>query len=387
MKSSVRTILFASALGLSAASAAQAATAAHRPSSLAVLYTFQGGNDGGRPYGALVRDKTGNLYGTTNEGGGACNCGTVFKLAADGQETILHAFSGGSDGAHPFAGLVRDAHGNFYGTTQDGGAQGKGTVFKVNRRGKETILHSFSGSDGAQPFGGVILDEAANLYGTTQYGGAHNSGVVFKLDPAGTETVLYAFTGGEDGNVPMAELVRDAEGNLYGTTVYGGASKAGVVFKLDPAGKETVLHSFQNLQDGAFPGSGLILDKVGNLYGTAFLAGPYGSGNVFKITASGSQKVLHIFSAPTDGNNPYGRLLLDKQGTLYGTTFFGGTTNDGSVFKVQPDGTESVVHTFDMSDGAYPYAGVIRDRDGNLYGTTEAGGDTRLGVIFKISNP
>ncbi|MFL6688673.1 MAG: choice-of-anchor tandem repeat GloVer-containing protein [Alphaproteobacteria bacterium] len=367
----------------------EASSARHAPASnLVALYTFQGGSDGARPYGALVRDKAGNLYGTTNEGGGACNCGTVFKLTPDGQETILHAFTAGNDGAHPFAGLVRDSHGNFYGTTPEGGAHGSGAVFKVSAKGKESIVYSFSGgADGAQPYGALILGADGSLYGTTQHGGAHNSGTVFKLDFAGKETVLYTFSGGTDGNTPMAELVRDDAGNLYSTTAYGGMSKAGVVFKLDPAGNETVLHSFRNEKDGAFPESGLILDKVGNLYGTAFLAGPYGSGNVFKITVSGKEKVLHLFSMPTDGNGPMARLVKAGDGTLYGTTYYGGISNSGSVFKLEPDGTETVLHSFTMAeDGAYPYAGLIRDKQGNFYGTTEAGGEPRLGVVFKISN-
>jgi uncharacterized repeat protein (TIGR03803 family) len=368
--------------------AAQAAPSAQPPANLVPLYTFQGGDDGARPYGALVRDKAGNLYGTTNEGGGACNSGTVFKLAPTGQETILHRFRGGADGAHPFAGLVRASNGTFYGTTPEGGASNSGTVFKVTAKGKESIVYSFSGgADGAQPNGALITDAEGNLYGTTQHGGAHNSGTVFKLDPAGKETVLYAFTGGTDGNTPMAELVRDDAGNFYSTTVYGGTAKAGVVFKLDPGGNETVLHSFRNEQDGAFPESGLILDKVGNLYGTTFLAGPYGSGNVFKITVSGKEKVLHLFSMPTDGNGPMARLTKGPNGILYGTTYYGGVSNSGSVFQLNSDGTETVLHSFTMAeDGAYPYAGLIRDKQGNLYGTAEAGGEPRLGVVFKISN-
>ncbi len=391
MNTFARTLLLSTALSAACVSAygAEARSLAHAPvSNLVALYTFQGGSDGARPYGALVRDRMGNLYGTTNEGGGACNCGTVFKLTPDGQETILHAFTSGNDGAHPFAGLVRDGHGDFYGTTPEGGAHNSGTVFKVSPKGKESIVYSFSGgADGTQPYGALILDAEGNLYGTTQHGGTHNSGTVFKLDPAGKETVLYTFTGGTDGNTPMAELVRDDAGNLYSTTAYGGTSKAGVVFKLDPAGNETVLHSFRNEKDGAFPESGLILDKVGNLYGTAFLAGPYGSGNVFKITVSGKEKVLHLFSMPTDGNGPMARLVKDGDGTLYGTTYYGGVSNSGSIFKLGPDGTETVLHSFTMAeDGAYPYAGLIRDKEGNFYGTTEAGGEPRLGVVFKISN-
>jgi uncharacterized repeat protein (TIGR03803 family) len=384
-------LLLGTALSVVCVSAygSEASSVRHAPATnLVPLYTFQGGSDGARPYGALVQDKAGNLYGTTNEGGGGCNCGTVFKLTPDGQETILHVFTAGNDGAHPFAGLVRDSRGNFYGTTPEGGAHNSGTVFKVTAKGKESIVYAFSGgADGAQPYGALILDAEGNLYGTTQHGGTHNSGTVFKLDPSGQETVLYAFTGGTDGNTPMAELVRDDAGNFYSTTAYGGTSKAGVVFKLDPAGNETVLHSFQNKRDGAFPESGLILDRVGNIYGTAFLAGPYGSGNVFKITVSGKEKVLHLFSMPTDGNGPTARLVQDRDGTLYGTTYYGGVSNSGSVFRLAPDGTEAVLHSFTMAeDGAYPYAGLIRDKQGNFYGTAEAGGEPRLGVVFKISN-
>ena len=269
-----------------------------------VLYNFTGGADGGGPSAGVVRDTDGNLYGTTAYGGdlSACGghaCGVVFKLDPTGHETVLYSFTGG-DGQTPLADLVRDKNGNLYGTTRDGGAFGYGVVFKVDPTGNETVLYSFTGgADGAHPWAGVVRDENGNLYGTAGGGGAFGHGVVFEVDPTGKETVLYSFTGGTDGGFPYGGLVRDKQGNLYGTTAYGGDQMdpcdglCGVVFKLDPTGKETVLYSFHGGADGADPMAGLFRDKNGNLYGTASSGGDFSGycgifgscGVVFKITA------------------------------------------------------------------------------------------------------
>jgi uncharacterized repeat protein (TIGR03803 family) len=221
-----------------------------------VLYTFTGGTDGGGPQADLIRDKEGNLYGTTAYGGDpSCSpygCGTVFKVDTSGHETVLYSFTAtNGDGANPKAGLIRDAAGNLYGTTTDGGTAGCtgngftgcGTVFKLDINNKESILYSFTGTggDGGNPHAGLILDAAGNLYGTTSYGGFPGAGTVFMLDPSGKETVLYSFTGRLDGGGPYG-LVRDAAGNLYGTTIGGGNPKCGgghgagcgVVFKITP---------------------------------------------------------------------------------------------------------------------------------------------------------
>jgi uncharacterized repeat protein (TIGR03803 family) len=260
-----------------------------------VLYSFTGPPDGSAPGAGLVRDLAGNLYGTTQIGGSstACTqdgCGTVFELSSTGTETVLHSFVGDpTDGWQPLAGLVRDVAGNLYGTASLGGTgscQGgacsfPGVVFKLSPSGTETVLYNFKGgADGGFPAAGLIQDSAGNLYGTTYAGGgASNAGVVFELircdsQPSGYEfKVLYSFTGGADGSQPQAGLVRDGAGNLYGTTVSGGASGVGVVFKLTPTGTYTVLHSFTGGADGGYPLAGLIRDGAGNLYGTTNLGG------------------------------------------------------------------------------------------------------------------
>jgi uncharacterized repeat protein (TIGR03803 family) len=206
--------------------------------------------------------------------------GLVATQSAQAQAfTVLHSFTG-SDGAAPYAGLVRDGMGNLYGTTSAGGAYAHGTVFKLDITGKLTILHSFAGGDGAFPTGRLIRDYKGNLYGTTFDGGISNHGVVFELNPVGQQTMLYRFTGGSDGQYPYAGLLREAGGNLYGTTLRGGSGTGycdppgcGVVFKLDVTGKETVLYNFQWQEDGADPLGNLVMDGQGNLYGTTEIGG------------------------------------------------------------------------------------------------------------------
>jgi uncharacterized repeat protein (TIGR03803 family) len=239
-----------------------------------------------------VRDTLGNFYGTTVNGG-VYDRGTVFKLDTTGMETVLYSFSG-TDGAIPDTSLVRDTQGNLYGTTGNGGAYNLGTVFKVDATGNETVLHSFTGTggDGANTFAGLVRDAPGNLYGTTAFGGdlshcnGRGCGIVFKVDKTGKETVLYSFTG-PDGALPTAGLVRDAQGSLYGATGEGGASNQGVVFRLDLTGKVTVLYSFTEMGgDGSLPAATLLQDAHGNLYGTTTwggLGGISGHGTVFKL--------------------------------------------------------------------------------------------------------
>jgi uncharacterized repeat protein (TIGR03803 family) len=366
-----------------------------------VLYLFAGSSDGEYPYGGLVRDNAGNLYGTTNSGGGSgCDCGTVFKVDTSGKETVLHTFTGSPDGALPFAGLLRDPAGNLYGTTSRGGASEFGTVFKVDTNDKESVLYSFGGSpDGAFPSSGLVQDNAGSLYGTTDQGGASGAGAVFKLDTAGTETVLHSFAGSPDGSDPYAGLVLDAAGHLYGTTVQGGSSIYGAVFKLDTTGKETVLYSFVAGSDGLESYAGLVRDAAGNLYGTTSSGGNpnvnygYGNGMVFKIDKTGKEKVLYKFGGSPDGADPRAGVVRDNAGNLYGTTSGGGENQlceygCGTVFKISASGQETVLHDFcsvsGCTDGAYPYAGLLRDGAGNLYGTTSSGGLYGAGTVFEL---
>jgi uncharacterized repeat protein (TIGR03803 family) len=373
-----------------------------------VLYSFMGGPDGRFPSG-VVRDNAGNLYGTTSSGGAFTYYGTVFKLDTTGNETVLYSFTGGADGAQPEAGVIEDAAGNLYGTTVFGGDLNLGTVFKLDNTGKETVLHSFTGgADGAQPVTGVILDKAGDLYGTTPFGGTDTCfdgcGTVFKLDKTGKETVLYSFMDGADGSVPEAGLVRDAAGNLYGTTSFGGTDTCfdgcGTVFKLDKTGKETVLYSFTGGADGAQPYAGVILDKAGNLYGTTDGGGDLSLGTVFKLNRAGKKTVLYSFTGAPDGLSPLAGVIGDAAANLYGTTALGGiVTCDGdigcgTVFKRDKTGNETVLYAFTGgADGKLPAAPLIRDAAGNLYGAAEYGGNVSgscsvgggCGVVFKIA--
>jgi uncharacterized repeat protein (TIGR03803 family) len=358
-----------------------------------VLYNFTGAPDGGYPYGGLVRDEAGNLYGTT-ETGGANGAGTVFKVDKSGKETVLYSFAGGSDGANPFAGVVRDAEGNLYGTTANGGPSSAGTVFKVSKTGKETLLYSFlGGSDGCYPFGGLLRDSAGNLYGTTEVCGAFGVGTVFKVSKTGKETILHSFAGGEkDGEYPsFTTLIMDSKGVLYGVTEEGGAINLGTVYKLTKSGKLTVLHSFNGgTTDGCDVFGTPAMDKGGNLYGTANACGSSGAGMVWKVTPKGTETVLHNFaSGASDGSEPVAGVILDAKGNMYGDTYQGGSSNLGTAYKLSKKGAITVLHTFDGSEGSYLYAGVIRDASGNLYGTSLYGGrgdgcNNGCGTVWKL---
>ena len=467
-----------------------------------VLYTFTGGADGSRPFAGVTLDAAGNLYGTTAYGGTSLprcahpptGCGVVFKVDPSGHETVLHTFTAGPDGAEPYSSVVFDEAGNLYGTTWSGGtgcgSTGCGVVYKLDPAGHETVLYSFDGA-GESPYGAVTLDAAGNVYGTTEYGGIGNCnggypcGVVYKLDATGHQTVLHRFTGGTDGGTPAAGVIRDAFGNLYGTTLYGGPANLGAVFKLDATGQETVLDVFTGGDSGYSPQSGVIRDSAGSLYGAAYYGGTantgvlyqmdatahetvlynfqgnsgiYPSGNivrdaagntygtaisangccgaeVYKVDATGHETVLASFDAndqlvpgvvrdaagnlyvtvnggaagggavykvppsgpPTalytftggdDGGSPFANVTVDAAGNLYGTTSQGGTAGRGTVFKLSPSGEETVLYNFTFTagvDGGAPYAGVTLDSAGNIYGTTGWGGTASAGTVFKLS--
>jgi len=316
-------------LGMGATQSTQAQT-------FNVLYSFTGSSDGGEPYAGLVRDAAGNLYGTAISGG-AFGWGVAFKVDPSGTETVLHSLGDGTtDGRTPYAGLIRDKAGNLYGTTYEGGGigcvDGCGTVFKVDTQGTETVLHSFAGgtTDGCFPYAGLLLDKAGNLYGTTQSCGASNNGIVFKVSKGGKVTVLHNFAGGaNDGANPLyGSLLRDTKGALYGVAQYGGTSNDGVVYKLSKTGALRVLHSFAGgTTDGCNPYGTPAMDTLGNLYGTSVACGPSNMGVVWKVTKSGAEKVLHNFAGGTkDGAQPIAGLILDAKGNLYGDTQYGGGT-------------------------------------------------------------
>ena len=351
-----------------------------------VLYDFSGGVDGKYPYSRLML-VNGEVYGTTHEGG-ALGYGTIFKVNASGTETVLYSFAGSPDGAYPYAGLLHDAAGNLYGTTKAGGVSGYGTVFKLDANGTESVLHSFGGgTDGASPYAGVIRDAVGNLYGTTS-GGQPDSryGTVFTIDSSGTETVLYGFTSTSDGGNPGGILARDGAGNLYGTAGSGGVRDSGLVFKLDTEGIESALYTFSGKNgDPIGPSSGLIRDDQGNFYGTSIAGGTHRNGTVYRVNTKGRETVLYSFAGGSDGAGPSGELVLDSKGRLYGTTVAGGAANFGTVFMLSGIGKEKVLYTFTGgADGGRPVAGLVRDAAGNLYGSASRGGKTNHGVIFKI---
>jgi uncharacterized repeat protein (TIGR03803 family) len=375
-----------------------------------VLYTFQGGpDDGATPAGKLIMDSSGNLYGLTEFGGArTLGWGTIFKLhTTTGKETVLYRFTGGADGGYAYGGLVRDAAGNLYGTTSAGGStngcgEGCGTVFKYHKNGHETTLYQFQGgNDGASPNGDLVRDKSGNLYGTAYWGPYGFDGVVFKVDKKGNETVLHQFTGFPDGQFPIGGLIHDGKGNLFGTTSAGGGGACmggcGTVFRLSKTGKEAILYRFLASPDGAFPYAALLRGKSGTFYGTTHDGGDPtctdlgpGCGTVFQVNLSGQEKILYRFRASKKEDLPIGGLIADAAGNFYGTTAgdvnFGRATSYGTVFKLDPSGKETILHRFTGgNDGCTPIGKLIFDSAGNLYGAASGCGATGDGVVFKIT--
>lgn len=300
--------------------------------------------------------------------------------------TLLYSFEGTS-GEYPLAGLVLDSSGNVYGTTTEGGTHGLGTVFKVSESGGETVLHSFKGghADGSFSIAALVRDSAGNLYGTTVDGGEFGYGTVFKLEETGDETLLYSFgKTAKDGRYPSAGLLLDAKGNLYGTTQEGGAFGFGTIFKV-AGDSEIVLHNFAgNPTDGQYPVQGLIEDAAGNLYGATELGGKFNDGTIFKLDTTGHETVIFSLTGGPGGNYPFGGVVRDSAGNIYCTAAYG-SNQIGVIFKVSPSGKETVLHTFEGSDGSYPSSGLIRDSKGTLYGTTEFGGSIGSGVAYSLT--
>ncbi len=380
--------------GLALAGIVALAAGAHLAGAITLLKQFPANSsNGARPGASMIADGAGNLYGTAYSGG-AFDQGVIFKVRTDGTGfAVLHSL-GGPDGANPYASLLLDGAGNLYGTTESGGASGDGVVFKLRTDGTGfAVLHSFAGgtSDGMTPEASLVLDDAGNLYGTTSFGGASNHGVVFALRTDGTGFSLLHSFGYSDGANPYAPLDLDGAGSLCSTTPRGGALQAGVVFCLKTDGTGfAVLHAFGGrTSDGANPYSALVRDGAGVLYGTASSGGAFSHGAVFTLRIDGTgYSLLHSFAGgPTDGGYPYSPLVLDGVGNLYGTTFKGGAANVGAVFSLKTDGTGySLLHSFagSPSDGAYPYASVLLDGAANLYGTTFYGGASAGGAAFTL---
>jgi len=379
---------FASNVAILSMSFAAAANSAHAQTET-VLHSFAGIPDGSAAYARVTLAPGGKLYGTTSLGG-TNGYGSVFKVTTKGAEYVLYSFSGFPDGAYPaFAPVAIDKAGNLYGTTYQGGTSNNGTVFKVTPSGMETILYNFAGGvDGYNPNSGVILDKSGNLYGTTVSGGANGYGTVFTVSPSGIKSVLYSFAGGTDGCFPYAAGLFLKKNILYGATQNCGANGYGTVYSVTLSGSETVLHSFANDGiDGTFPIAGVVLDSANNIYGTTETGGTNNAGTVYKISRTGTESVVHSFAgAPNDGANPYGAgVILDKPGNIYGTTNAGGTANVGTVFKMNSSGAVTILHNFtpDGVDGYSPTAGVAL-KNNIVYGTTLSGGASTAGTVFKI---
>jgi uncharacterized repeat protein (TIGR03803 family) len=326
-----------------------------------VLYSFTGGADGGEPYKGVTLDAQGDLYGTAVSGGaGACDggCGVVYKLTNSRENwtwSLVHSFTGGKDGSGPGTRVTIDKNGNLYGTTPTGGAYGLGVVYqmKVDASGhwSEKVIHAFTGGkDGAGGSAGrLLLDAAGNLYGVCTAGGANGQGVVFELTPtpAGNWnfTMLYAFKGQPDAGFPYSGLIRDGAGNLYGTSYYSGANNVGAVYRLRPSSTgqwtETVLYSFQGgAADGSGPIGTLVSDRVGNLYGTTSEGGAANYGTIFKVAGSNgkwTESVVYSFTGSPDGSLVYNGMVSDSTRTnFYGATVHGGTNDDGTIFQFTP---------------------------------------------------
>ena len=379
-----------------------------------VIYNFTG-VDGRVPATNLVFDSQGNAYGTT-AGGGDFDLGTVFELTFTGgqwTETVLYSFGGGSDGQDPHGGVVIDAAGNLYGTTVAGGlagfcaGDGCGTVFKLSPSGgtwSESIIYSFTGGDdGGGPGNGLVFDSAGNLYGTTPDDGKFSAGTIFELksmkNGKWNERVIHQFTGGNDGgNGSLGRLTFDSAGNIYGIAELGGANGLGTVYKLakrrNGGWKFTTLYSFKGMPDAAFPYGGVILDSAGNLYGTTYYGGNAGMGTIYELSESPfgtwQEIVLYSFQGGADASLPTSTLVFGADGTLYGTSTTGGrpSCDCGTVFKLAPHGVgwkESILHRFrGAPSGNSPIYELTFDAAGNLWGTTPVGGPAGDGTVFEL---
>ncbi len=341
------------------------------------LYNFTGGSNGEAPYAGVIQDPSGNLYGTTGNGNGL---GTVYELTAAGKEIVLYGFTSDSGGSSPYTPVIRDKAGNIYGTTFYGGSEW-GVVFKLDTAGNETVLHTFTGGkDGCHPYQGLLMDKAGNLYGTTSYCGSSDKGTVFKVDTAGNFSVLHSFAGvPSDGGHPLGgHLTMDESGNLYGLTSRGGAASLGTLYKLSKRGTFTLLHSFGVGLDGSEPWGSVLRDKTGNLYGTTTSS----CGIIWMVSNSGEETILHHFAGrPSDGCFPYAGVARDSNGNLYGVTRQGGAHNLGALYELSAKGTLILLHSFDSQ--FYPLGEVLRTSKGVLIGTAQQGGTYGYGTVWK----
>lgn len=364
------------------------------------LYNFKGQADGGTPSGVLSMDRAGNIYGAASTGGNeTCNptCGTVFKLSRKGSGWIfspIYSFHG-SDGDTPQSGVIIGPDGSLYGTTAAGGTLGQGVVYRLQPPPiacqavlcpwTETVLHSFAGNpDGSGlGFGPLAFDKAGNIYGTTIGGGANYEGTVYELSPSNdgwTEKVIYSFQDEPDGNQPEAGVSFDNAGNLYGTTSAGGSGSLGTVFELTPSGSgwtERVLYRFSYGSDGVEPAAGITVDGSGNLYGATGYEFPA----VFELTPSNGGWTFQVLYSLNAIYGPWESLSFDSAGNLLGTVEEG----NPEVFRLTPSNGQWTLTGFNGSAGAFPVSNVIQDASGNLYASASAGGSNHKGVVFEIT--
>ena len=381
--------LFRGALLGSAVALAVFASAAWAKQGFTVIHDFAGApDDGAYPLVGVTFDDAGDLYGVTYVGG-AYSLGTLFKIAPDGTETIVRSFGNGSDGAFPRSQPTIDKSGNIYGTTNGGGGSincdgGCGTIWEYSAGGKYKVLHKFDFTDGSQPVGQLLRDTAGNLYGITTDGGPDNQGEVFEYTGGGKFKVLHTFAGA-DGAYPECSLIQDRAGDIYGTTEGGGSNNNGAVFEIQSGGRFTTLYSFTGGNDGANPVGGLERDKSGTLYGTAENGGANGVGTVFSLAPDGTLIALYSFAGGADGANPQGDILRLKD-TLYGATSSGGDSNNyGTIYQVDiASGTETVLHRFTGTDGSTS-VGKLAKRRGKLYGAAAYGGTDDNGAVFSLN--
>ena len=372
-----------------------------------IVYSFAGGTDGEYLDTELVRDSAGNLYGTTVQGG-AYASGTVFQVTPAGIHTVLYSFTGGPDGGEPYKGVTLDAQGNLYGTAVTGGGGscdgGCGVAFKLTNSGgvwTQTVIHSFTGADGSGPGSPVAIDKQGNVYGTTPTGGKYGMGTLYLIQPNGGNWkfhVIHAFTGGADGGGGSAgKLLIDPSGNIFGVCTVGGINGLGTVYEVSRVNGRitfTTLYTFKDTPDGALPYSGLTFDKLGNLYGTTYYAGANDLGTVYSLTRNNgtwTETVLYSFQGGADGSSPISSLVADRHGNFYGTTSAdGGSCGCGTIFRMSPSvagtWTESVIYRFPGAPGlGNAYNGIITDGAGNFYGTTVSGGTADDGAIYEFT--
>lgn len=390
------------------AAAALLVTTAWAASATKLVYSFGGNADGEYTDTELVRDSAGNLYGTSVQGG-IYGGGTVFRVTPAGVHTVLYDFTGGADGGEPYKGVTLDAQGNLYGTAVTGGGGscegGCGVVFKLTNSGDtwtQTVIHTFKGSDGSGPGSPVAIDKNGNVYGTTPTGGGNGVGVVYQLkaDAAGAWKfrVIHTFTGGDDGSGGSASrLLIDAAGNLWGVCTVGGANGFGTVYKMTLQQGQwqlSTLYAFKDSPDGALPYGGLIADKAGNLYGTTYYAGAHDLGTVYELrllNGKWTERVLYSFQGGAAGGSPISTLVADAAGNMYGTTSEGGAASCGcgTIFKISRDTsgkwTETVAYRFPGTPlPGFAYNGLVVDPSGIFYGATVHGGSDNDGAIYKF---